>query len=124
MPFERLSDHIPLTLTAQGEPVEFEFQVGRALGHGILFYMLDGEGGLGYTIDLNGRQGPLFSTPPVRLYCSFCTTLGPPLEPLRDFSDTSNMPRGLNRLQFTPVGAGPPLNILHVVVQYVAPGFG
>ena len=126
MPFLILSDHVPRTLTAQGEPVEFRFTIGQALGYGILFYMLNGQGaeGWGYTIDLNDRQGNLFSLPPVRLYCSFCSTLGPPLEPLRDFSNTSNNPRGLNTLRFTPVGAGPPLDILHVVIQYISPGIG
>jgi hypothetical protein len=112
--FYILSDHIPLQLSDDG-PVEFSFLVGRVIGYGTLFYMLDGEGGRGYRVDLNGRQGPLFSPPPVRLYCSFCTTLGPPLQLLKD---------GRNKLQFTSVGAGPPLHILHVVLQCWEPGVG
>ena len=114
MPYVILNGHIPQTL---GDEVEFSFKLGEAIGFGVVFYMLDAQqGGRGYTINLNNVQGPLFSTPPVRLYTTLCTTLGPPLGVLK--MNTTNT------LQFKSVGDGPPINLLHVVLQYVEPGIG
>src|SRR5262245_58251061 len=109
MPYRILSDHIPLTLG--GGLLEFTFKLAPpVLGRGIVFYMLDGQGGRGYRIDLNGQQGPLFSTPPIRLYGSFCTVLGELKSGVTN-ADT-------NVLQFISVGTGPPLNLLHIVLSF------
>jgi hypothetical protein len=60
-----------------------------------------------WRIDLNDVEGPLFSPPPMRLYCSFCTYIG-------------ELKAGLNVLRFRDIGGGggPPLNILHCVLEY------
>src|SRR5262245_48813525 len=110
-----LSDHVQRALgNRYGQRGTFTFNPGAApVGYGVLFYMLDGQGGRGYRIDLNEREGPLYSTPPIRLYTTLHTTLGPPLEKFKH--DT-------NHLHFTAVGAGPPINILHVVLLLYIPG--
>src|SRR5262249_46734438 len=110
-----LSDHVPRTLgNRDGDRVTFTLNPGAApVGYGVLFYMLDGQGGRGYRIDLNERAAHLTSAPPLL----FTTRIHTPLALPR-----KNCKHATNHLHFTVVGAGPPINILHVVLLLYIPG--
>src|SRR5262249_12284685 len=103
-----LSGHVPATL---GDVVTFNFDSPgeeRIRPTGVLFYMINTrEGNRGYTIDVNGQQGDLWSLPPGSHYATLCTSV----EPLNSFRN--------NVLQFRSVGpTQPPMDILHVVLLY------
>ena len=103
-----LSGHVPQSLN---QPITFNFDPPgdpRIMPTGVLSYMINTrDGNRGYTIDVNGVQGDLWSLPPGSHYTTLSTSVGP----LKMF--------GANVFQFTPVGpTQPPMDILHVILLY------
>jgi hypothetical protein len=100
-----LSGHVPATL---GDVVTFTFNPGNFVATtGLLLYMINTrQGNRGYRIDLNGKEGDLFSLPPGSHFATLAMAISP-------------IGFGVNTLQFVSVGPSePPMDILHVVVLF------